>query len=131
MSVSIVLISHSHELVEGLQKLLEQVQPNVKITSAGGTAEKEIGTSSMKIKEAIEKVYSEDGVAIFFDLGSALMNAELAMDMLDDQRHVKICNAPLVEGAYVATVEAGLGSTLEKVVSASEQVRQFNKIPDK
>ncbi|MGV3487148.1 MAG: PTS-dependent dihydroxyacetone kinase phosphotransferase subunit DhaM, partial [Tuberibacillus sp.] len=77
MSVGIVLVSHSYELVEGLSKILHQVQPEVRIGVAGGTDENEIGTSALKIKQAIEEVDSGSGVAVLFDLGRAMINTEL------------------------------------------------------
>ncbi len=128
MAVSLVLVSHSHELVHGLKKLLEQVQPDVAIAVAGGTDENDIGTSALKIKDAIESVYSEDGVALLFDLGSARLNAEMAVEMLDGNANVTICDAPLVEGAYAAVVQAGIGGSLDEVADAASQAKTFSKL---
>ncbi|MBL4954604.1 PTS-dependent dihydroxyacetone kinase phosphotransferase subunit DhaM [Neobacillus sp. YIM B02564] len=128
MSVGIVLISHSHELVEGLRKILHQIQPEVEIAIAGGTEENEIGTSAIKIKQAIEKADSESGVAVLFDLGSALLNAQLAVELLETNTKVAFCDAPLVEGAYTAVIEAGIGSSLEEVVKAAESVKEVPKL---
>lgn len=127
--VSLVLISHSYEIVSGLKKLLSQVQPDVKVAISGGS-EGEIGTNAMDIKEAIESVYSDKGVVILFDLGSALINAELAIEMLENSENIRIADAPLVEGAYAAVVEAGCGSTIEEVVRASESAKELKKIND-
>ncbi|WML29383.1 dihydroxyacetone kinase phosphoryl donor subunit DhaM [Neobacillus sp. OS1-32] len=128
MSVGIVLISHSHEVVEGLRKILHQIQPEVEIAIAGGTEENEIGTSAIKIKQAIEKADSESGVAVLFDLGSALLNAQLAVELLETNTKVAFCDAPLVEGAYTAVIEAGIGSSLEEVVKAAESVKEVPKL---
>jgi PTS hybrid protein len=128
MSVGIVLISHSQELVEGLRKILHQIQPEVEIAIAGGTEENEIGTSAIKIKQAIEKADSESGVAVLFDLGSALLNAQLAVELLETDTKVAFCDAPLVEGAYTAVIEAGIGSSLEEVVKAAESVKEVPKL---
>jgi phosphoenolpyruvate---glycerone phosphotransferase subunit DhaM len=125
--VSLVLISHSEEIVSGLKKLLNQVQPDVNIAVAGGN-DGEIGTNAFRIKEAIESVYSEKGVVILFDLGSALMSAELAIEMLEKTDHIAIADAPLVEGAYIAAVEAGLGKSLDEIVRACEQAKQMVKV---
>lgn len=127
--VSLVLISHSKEVAEGLKKILNQVQPDVKVAVAGG-ADGEIGTNALAIKEAIESVYSEKGVVILFDLGSALINAELALEMLGGNKNVRIADAPLVEGAYAAIVEAGIGSSLEEVIQSSERARNLKKMND-
>jgi phosphoenolpyruvate---glycerone phosphotransferase subunit DhaM len=128
MSVGIVLVSHSYELVNGLQALLKQVQPELVVAIAGGTEELGIGTSALKIQRAIEEVGSEDGVVLLFDLGSALLNAELALDLLETTYEVVVCDAPLVEGAYAATIEAGCGSSLVEVVEAAQSVKTIPKI---
>ncbi|SFJ15543.1 dihydroxyacetone kinase phosphoryl donor subunit DhaM [Thermoflavimicrobium dichotomicum] len=125
--VGIVLVSHSLELVTGLKKLLVQIQPSVPIAVAGGDEEDGLGTSAQKIKEAIESVYSDKGVVVLFDLGSSLMQTEIALEWMENSENVKIANAPLVEGAYTAVVQSGCGSSLEKVLRAAEEARQMNK----
>lgn len=126
--VGIVLVSHSSELVSGLKKLLIQVAPQVPIAVAGGTNENEIGTSAEKIKEAIESVYSAKGVAVFVDLGSALMNTELALEWLEGFDNIKIVDAPIVEGAYAGAVASGMGCTLESVLYDASEAKNLVKI---
>lgn len=128
--VGVVLVSHSHELVKGLKQLLSQLNPHVPIALAGGTDEEEIGTSVDKIQDAIKSVYSDKGVIVFFDLGSALINTELAIERLaeDNITKVHLADAPFVEGAYVAVVESGCGSTLEKVIAATLETKSLAKI---
>jgi dihydroxyacetone kinase phosphotransfer subunit len=126
--VGIVLVSHSNELVSGLFAVLKQVQPHVPVAIAGGTDDDGIGTSAKKIKEAIESVYSEAGVVVFFDLGSALINTELAIEWLEGMDRIRIVDAPLVEGAYAAIVESGCESTLEEVVKAARDAKQIEKL---
>ncbi|WP_449621082.1 dihydroxyacetone kinase phosphoryl donor subunit DhaM [Robertmurraya sp. Marseille-Q9965] len=113
-NVGIVLISHSLKVVEGIQEIIQQVVHNVPIEIAGGTDENKIGTSVEKIINAIVKVYSKKGVLLFYDLGSAKMNAELAIE-LNGYENVKVVNAPLLEGAYVAAVESSIGKSLEEI----------------
>ncbi|ADU93809.1 dihydroxyacetone kinase phosphoryl donor subunit DhaM [Geobacillus sp. Y412MC52] len=125
--VSLVLVSHSEEIAKGLKKLLKQIAPDVRIAAAGGS-DGEIGTNALHIQEAIESVYSEKGTVVLFDLGSALLNAELALEMADRKERVRIADAPLVEGAYIAAVEAGLGKPLEEVVQACEAAKEMVKI---
>lgn len=128
--VGIVLVSHSRDLVKGLQQLLLQLQPNIPVAIAGGTDDEEIGTSVTKIKNAIESVYSDRGVIVLFDLGSALINTEMAMEWMEDEkRHiVKIADAPLVEGAYAAVVESGCGGSLEEVLQSARDAKNLVKI---
>ncbi|WP_409294033.1 dihydroxyacetone kinase phosphoryl donor subunit DhaM [Peribacillus sp. SCS-26] len=125
-TVGVVFISHSEKIAEGLKDLVSQVVQTVPIEAAGGTDDGEIGTSLEKIQKAIKNVYSDSGVILLFDLGSSVMNAELAIE-LSGLEHVKIADAPLVEGGYVAAVEAGMGRTLDEVVKAAEEVRKKPK----
>ncbi|WEG14935.1 dihydroxyacetone kinase phosphoryl donor subunit DhaM [Pullulanibacillus sp. KACC 23026] len=128
MSVGIVLVSHSHELAKGLLAILQQIQLDVPIAIAGGTDELAIGTSAIKIKEAIEEAATDEGVLLLFDLGSAFMNAEIAIELLEAEVEIVVADAPLVEGAYVAVVESGLQKPLSQVVEAVNRVRTTPKI---
>lgn len=112
--VGLVLISHSPKLVEGLLEIIRQVIHDVPIEIAGGTDDNNIGTSVVKITAAIENANRGKGVLLFYDLGSAKMNAEVATEMLD-RIETKIIDAPLVEGAYVAAVESNMGKTLQEI----------------
>jgi phosphoenolpyruvate---glycerone phosphotransferase subunit DhaM len=120
-NVGIVLISHSFKVVEGIKDIISQMVPNVVVETAGGTEENEIGTSVEKIQQAIENAYSEKGVLLFYDIGSAMMNAELAIEM-SEHENVVIANAPILEGAFVASVESGMGKTLDEVKNAAEKI---------
>ncbi|KRG15372.1 dihydroxyacetone kinase phosphoryl donor subunit DhaM [Lederbergia galactosidilytica] len=112
--VGVVLISHSSKIAEGVKELIRQVVKDVPLEIAGGTEENEIGTSINKIQAAINKADQGKGVLLFYDLGSAKMNAEMAIEM-SGLEHIKLIEAPIVEGAYVAAVEAGMGKDLDDV----------------
>ncbi|MCG3206994.1 MAG: hypothetical protein FOGNACKC_00594 [Anaerolineae bacterium] len=123
--VSIVIVSHSAKLAEGVLDLANQmVQGQVALAAAGGIDDPEhpIGTDAHKVYEAIESVYSPDGVLVLMDLGSALLSAEMALDFLtpDQQANVKLCAAPLVEGAMAAAVQASAGASLEQVLAEAQ-----------
>lgn len=125
---SIVLISHSKDLVQGLRALLQQFQPEVQIACAGGTDDEQIGISALKIKKAIDEVLGDAGVVLLFDIGSAKMNADLALEMIGNPQHLIMADAPLVEGAFVAVVEAGQGKSLKEVVKAAEDAKNMVKM---
>ncbi|MBP1915805.1 dihydroxyacetone kinase phosphotransfer subunit [Lederbergia galactosidilyticus] len=112
--VGVVLISHSSKIAEGVKELIRQVVKDVPLEIAGGTEENEIGTSINKIQAAINKADQGKGVLLFYDLGSAKMNAEMAIEM-SGLENVRLIEAPIVEGAYVAAVEAGMGKDLDDV----------------
>lgn len=116
--VGIVVVSHSEKIATGVKELASQMAPNVRIECAGGTFDGRIGTDCNKIIEAIEKAYSDDGVLILYDLGSALMNSEMALEFLDgyDKENIKIATCALVEGTVAAAVEASLGNGLVEIL---------------
>ncbi len=118
--VGIVIVSHSRKLAEGVLELAHQMTQNsVLIAAAGGIDDPEhpIGTDPMRVLEAINEVYSEDGVLIIMDLGSALMSAETAVEFLlpAQQEKVRLCSGPFVEGAIAAVVQAAAGGSLQSV----------------
>src|SRR5437763_9688239 len=113
--VGIVVVSHSEKLAEGLRELVGQLsQGAVPVASAGGGPQGELGTSAERIRAAIQAVGGPDGVLVLVDLGSAVLSAEMAIDLLDPPGvpEVRISDAPLVEGAVVAVIHAGQGNTL-------------------
>ncbi|RSL30296.1 PTS-dependent dihydroxyacetone kinase phosphotransferase subunit DhaM [Salibacterium salarium] len=125
--VNVVVISHSDKIVAGIVDLISQVkQPDVHIFPAGGTDDGGIGTSVEKITSAIYQAHTEAGVLLLYDLGSASMNAEVAMEMYPDSL-LEMADAPIVEGAYVAAVESGLGRTLREVKEAVESTNRMNQ----
>ncbi|MCK3654612.1 hypothetical protein A4G19_02145 [Pasteurellaceae bacterium Macca] len=117
--VNLVLVSHSYTLACGVAELAEQMNQGCQIAIAAGMSEPEnaIGTDAMKILQGIEEVYSEEGVLVLMDLGSAILSAETALDFLDPEmaKNVKLCPAPLVEGALSAVVSASQGNNLAQV----------------
>ena len=126
--VGLVLVSHSPDISKGLKKMLDEAQPEVTVIDAGGTDEGEMGTSAIKIQSAIEKADHGDGVAILVDFGSSVMNAEMAIDLLEETQAVRIADAPLIEGAYSAVMEAGFGKSLEEVVESAVRAKETNKV---
>lgn len=118
--VGIVLISHSEKVVTGSKEIIRQVIREVPVAIAGGTDDNEIGTSVTKISKALEKAFTRKGILVFYDLGSAKMNAELAIE-LSGKENIKIAEAPLLEGAYVASVESNMGKSLNEIIESLEK----------
>jgi multiphosphoryl transfer protein len=120
--VGIVIVSHSEKLAAGVQELAHQmVQGQVRIAVAAGIDDPEqpLGTDAMQIYQAIASVYTDDGVVVLMDLGSAILSAEMALEFLaqDQQGKVRLCEAPLVEGAIAAAVQAANGASIEQVLA--------------
>ena len=98
------------------------------ITDAGGTADGSLGTSVDHIQERLRQVVSPDGTLVLVDLGSAVLSVEMAIETLGAGQ-VQISDAPLVEGAYLAAIEASAeGTTLEQVAEAALQARELIKV---
>lgn len=108
----VLLISHVEGLANGVATLLNEVAKEVTIKTAGGTTEGEIGTSFDKIEAALNS-FEEDKIVAFYDLGSAKMNLELAIEMSDKQ--VTFYDAAFVEGAYTAAALLQAEAPLEAV----------------
>jgi dihydroxyacetone kinase DhaKLM complex PTS-EIIA-like component DhaM len=64
------------------------------------------------------------------DLGSAVMSAEMVIEMLPDEMRdrIIIANAPIVEGAILAAVEASMGKPLTEVAAAAENASHMPKV---
>lgn len=97
----VLLISHVEEIATGLVKLISQVAADVTIKTAGGTEDGDIGTSFDKINAVLDE-FEEDKILAFYDLGSAKMNLEMAMEFSD--KEIILYETALIEGAYVAAL---------------------------
>src|SRR3954447_166292 len=112
--VGIVVVSHSRALaiaaVSLAAEMLHGQQPRIAV--AAGLDDTTFGTDAMQIKTAIEQVDGPAGVVVLMDLGSAVMSAELALDLLGNGTagRVLLCPAPLVEGLVVAAGAAAGGA---------------------
>jgi multiphosphoryl transfer protein len=120
--VGIVIVSHSARLAGGVVELaLQMAGPDVTIIAAGGMdlPDRPLGTDAALIARAIDRAWTDDGVLVLMDLGSAVLSAEMAAEMLPDeqQSRVLLCEAPLVEGAVAAAVAARLGDPLDQVAA--------------
>jgi phosphocarrier protein FPr len=118
--VGIVIVTHSRELAESVIDLAGQMlRKKVPLAAAGGVDDPEypFGTDVSKIIKAVESVYSDDGVLVLMDMGSALLSAETALEFLTEKQknRVLLCEAPLVEGAVAAAVSSEGGGTLDEV----------------
>ncbi len=122
MTVGLVLVSHVPALADGLRVLVAQMAPDVEVATAGGTDEGEVGTSFDLVVEAIGHADTGDGALVLYDLGSALLTTETALETLDDgaRSRVRIAEAPFVEGAVAAGVRAQGGGDLDAVLAAAE-----------
>lgn len=123
-NVSIVIVSHSADVAKGAADMVRQmVGEEVRVAFCGGNGDGGLGTDVAAILEALQSVYTPKGVAVLVDLGGAETNSEMAIEMLPDGQadNVRICNAPIVEGAVMAATEAAGGAALAVVCATAEE----------
>jgi PTS hybrid protein len=127
--VRLVLVSHSPQIAEGTAELVRQMAGEVEVVAVGGDADGGFGTDPERIKAAIENL-DADGALIFMDLGSAVLSAETVLEMLssEDREKVRLVDAPFVEGAFAAGVEASTGSDADECVAAAMEARTESKL---
>jgi multiphosphoryl transfer protein len=124
--VGLVLVSHSRRLAEATVDLIKRtIGPDISIAAAGGVGDdrSELGTDALDIQEAILKVRSPEGVLVLMDMGSAILSAETAKELVSFEMTdpLVLCSAPLVEGSIAAAVQIQIGSALTEVTAAAQQ----------
>ena len=120
--VGLVVVSHSRALAQAAVALAAEMvhgQPVV-MAVAAGLADGTFGTDAVAIEDAIGTADDGDGVVLLMDLGSAVLSAELALELLTDdarRERVVLCPAPLVEGLVAAAVAAAGGADRHEVAA--------------
>ncbi|WP_349920075.1 dihydroxyacetone kinase phosphoryl donor subunit DhaM [Aeromonas veronii] len=119
--IGIVVVSHSATLAAGIGELAAQLGSPAPLLLAAGVDDPEhpIGTDAIAVMSAIEQADDGSGVLVLMDLGSALLSAETALELLPPElsARVRLCPAPLVEGTLAAVVAAGAGLGLDEVAA--------------
>ncbi|MBO0980110.1 phosphoenolpyruvate--protein phosphotransferase [Microbacterium sp. SD291] len=121
--IGIVAVSHSARLGEAALELALQMVPGggVRVqVAAGAGADAEgrpiLGTDAVAVAGAIDELANDcDGVLVLMDLGSAVLSAELALELRESDVPVRLAPAPFVEGLLAAVVSAAAGGTLDAV----------------
>lgn len=124
--VGIVIVSHSKNLADSVVEYTGIMASGAKVAAAGGVEDGGFGTSFDKIYQAVEAVYSEDGVIVIMDLGSAVMTTEMVIEVYGSDK-VEMADCPIVEGAVVATINALGGMTREEILESLKEVRTVAK----
>jgi dihydroxyacetone kinase phosphotransfer subunit len=119
--IGIVVVSHSPALAHAAVDLARQMVtghgPVVEIAAGAGGR---LGTDATDVARAIERAASPDGVLVLMGLGSAVLSAELALELTAADDRVRLCPAPLVEGLVAALVRAAGGADLDVVAREAE-----------
>lgn len=125
--VGIVVVSHSADLARGVAELARQMAgPDVRVEPAGGGPDGSLGTDDALVRDAIRRANQGDGVVVLGDLGSAILTVRHVLET-DGNGHVRLVDAPFVEGAIAAAVMASAGRPLNEVARAAEEARHAHK----
>ncbi|WP_344341896.1 dihydroxyacetone kinase phosphoryl donor subunit DhaM [Agrococcus versicolor] len=119
--MGLLIVSHSVRIAEGVVELAGQMAEGVTIVAAGGAEDGGIGTSFDLVTAGMQAADSGEGVVVLCDLGSAVLTAETALELLDEAAasRVRIADAPIVEGAVAAAVAASAGDDVDGVLAAA------------
>jgi phosphoenolpyruvate-protein phosphotransferase/dihydroxyacetone kinase phosphotransfer subunit len=121
VTVGLVVVSHSRALARAAVALAQEMLhgKQIRIAIAAGLDDTTFGTDAAQIVDAITAADQGAGVVALMDLGSAVLSAELALELLDDdvRERVVLCPAPLVEGLVVAAVAAATGADSSEVAA--------------
>ncbi|KZM71462.1 phosphoenolpyruvate--protein phosphotransferase [Nocardia terpenica] len=120
--IGIVVVSHSHSLARAAVTLAAEMVhgPQVRIEVAAGLDEHTFGTDAVAVAEAIGAADTGDGVLVLMDLGSAVLSAELALELMDSPHEVRLSAAPIIEGLIAAAVSAAGGADLGEAAAEAE-----------
>ena len=124
--IGLVVVSHSAKAAEGIVEVAAEMGGDTPIEAAGGDGDGVIGTNVDRISDALAAADDGDGVVVLVDLGSAVMNAEVAIEMHDGE--AVIADAPVLEGAVNAAVAAtDPKATLDSVIEQAEAAADIEK----
>lgn len=129
--IGLVIVSHNKKLGEEIINLTSEMKTYpFKVLNGSGTSGEHYGTDPMIILETIKEADEGEGAVILCDLGSAVMNAQMAIEFLeeDQQERIFIADAPIVEGTLVAMSANCPEITLKGFVEEIEESRGFSKL---
>ena len=131
--VGFVVVSHSKELAEAAIYLANEMKKyNFPLINGSGTDGDFLGSNPLIIKEAILKAKTDKGVLIFVDIGSSVLNTQVAIDFLKDEgvdvENIKIADAPLVEGLIAGVAVNDEKADIESVLDELKELKTFSKL---
>ena len=131
--VGFVVVSHSKELAEAAIHLANEMKKySFPLINGSGTDGDFLGSNPLIIKEAILKAKTDKGALIFVDIGSSVLNTQVAIDFLKDEGvstdNIKIADAPLVEGLIAGVAVNDEKSDIESVLDELKELKTFSKL---
>ena len=127
--IGLVVVSHNRKLAEEIINFSNGMnQFDFPVENGGGTSGEIYGTEPQIIMDAVKRADKGEGVLIFVDLGSSIMNTEMALEILGNPEKIYIVDAPLVEGVISGVAGNFPGISVEELKQISEESKNFIKI---
>ena len=128
-----VVVSHSKDLAEAVIHLANEMKRyDFLLINGSGTDGDFLGSNPLTIKEAIMNAKTDKGALIFVDIGSSVLNTQVAIDFLADEgvdvENIKIADAPLVEGLIAGVAINDEKADMESILDELKELKTFSKL---
>lgn len=131
--LGILIVSHSDEAARGIAHIASEMSRGdvpVCVVGVGGNEDGGLGVSVQKVFDALTDMLPKcDGILIVPDLGSSILSSRTAIGMLPegDASKILVADAPVLEGAMLAAVEASTGADLAAIAEVAKEARNLEK----
>ena len=128
-----VVVSHSKDLAEAVIHLANEMKRyDFPLINGSGTDGDFLGSNPLTIKEAIMNAKTDKGALVFVDIGSSVLNTQVAIDFLADEgvdvENIKIADAPLVEGLIAGVAINDEKADMENILDELKELKTFSKL---
>ena len=128
-----IVVSHSKDLAEAVIHLANEMKRyDFPLINGSGTDGDFLGSNPLIIKEAILNAKTDKGALVFVDIGSSVLNTQVAIDFLADEgkdiENIKIADAPLVEGLIAAVAINDEKADIESILDELKELKTFSKL---
>ena len=128
-----VVVSHSKDLADAVIHLANEMKRyDFPLINGSGTDGDFLGSNPLTIKEAIVNAKTDKGALVFVDIGSSVLNTQVAIDFLADEgvdvENIKIADAPLVEGLIAGVAINDEKADMESILDELKELKTFSKL---
>ena len=128
-----IVVSHSKDLAEAVIHLANEMKRyDFPLINGSGTDGDFLGSNPLTIKEAILNAKTDKGALVFVDIGSSVLNTQVAIDFLADEgvdvENIKIADAPLVEGLIAGVAINDEKADMESILDELKELKTFSKL---
>ena len=128
-----IVVSHSKDLAEAVIHLANEMKRyDFPLINGSGTDGDFLGSNPLTIKEAIMNAKTDKGALVFVDIGSSVLNTQVAIDFLADEgvdvENIKIADAPLVEGLIAGVAINDEKADMESILDELKELKTFSKL---